>query len=629
MQTTNATPTTEAEPLQEPPRDTLVKALLTPVLLLIFMILIGGIAMSNLRSIGLRTSVMTQDLVPNTGQATDVMRSLFLERLAVDSFRITGNHTDVRDFLLQQSVTRQLLFDAMETINDAERLKLLHELSDRHSAYGRRFLNEVIPAYREMDALRIEVVDRYGPEAKRFIDRLVETALSSGQPTEVRLAVSAQAQMLNAGTQVSVFVTTQNASARQEAAVLITDARNTILEFDGIADFVTRPMLLSLSSIWSQYEDAFQRLVFVSREYEAIMNEYILPEGPLLTDLARDIQGDIFGELQQLGDASQSQVASTNAVTAGLIVVVLILGGGLALISVRDTHQRKRYEHALEVARNELEQRVVERTVALSVSNQRLREEVDQHHKTQNELIQTAKLAVLGQLSAGINHELNQPLTAIRAFAENAVRFLERSEPEQAQKNLQRIAELGQRMGEIIARFKVFARKGDTPMGVVSLQASVQGALTIVNASLKRHQVQAQSSVTDDELVQADMVYLEQVLVNLLSNAVDAVVENPHSLRRVDVYTEPCPESPEHLVVVIGDDGVGLDEAHVDRVFEPFFTTKQSGVGLGLGLSISHRIVEALNGDLWARPGRLGGAEFCVRLTRADEAESRLQENRG
>ncbi|WLD57214.1 ATP-binding protein [Salinispirillum sp. LH 10-3-1] len=298
------------------------------------------------------------------------------------------------------------------------------------------------------------------------------------------------------------------------------------------------------------------------------------------------------------------------------------------LLTLHDMTERKKYETELQKAQGELERRVKERTQELLVSNQRLRDEIGQHENTQKELIQTAKLAVLGQMSAGINHELNQPLTAIRAFADNAVRFLDKDQMGEARSNMTRISELGQRMGDIIARFKVFSRKGETKAGVVSLSAAVQGALTIMGSRLKQQDIDLQTTVEAETLVQGDTVYLEQVLVNLLANAVDAITDCATTPKRIEIYTEASPTHSDHLIVVVGDNGAGVPVDMAERLFEPFFTTKDAGAGLGLGLSISHRIVEAIGGDIWVRQGRLGGAEFCVRLPLVGQARQILPQEK-
>jgi len=283
------------------------------------------------------------------------------------------------------------------------------------------------------------------------------------------------------------------------------------------------------------------------------------------------------------------------------------------LVTFHDMTERKRYEQEITQARIDLEERVKERTFELEGANIRLRQEIEEHKGTQRELIQTAKLAVLGQLSAGLNHELNQPLTAIRAFAGNGLKFLDRGQYDQAQTNLQHISQLGHHMSDIIARFKVFARKGDVHQGPISVQTAIMGALKIMGTRYK--EVDIELVVTEDQgfIVNGDMVFLEQVLVNLLVNAADAILESPKHDRRVCIDQT---ETEGSIVISVRDTGSGLSDEAIRNLFEPFFTSKSSGLGLGLGLSISQRIIDAMGGQISASNLASGGAEFCVRLPR-------------
>ncbi|TYL46943.1 ATP-binding protein [Marinomonas sp. IMCC 4694] len=283
------------------------------------------------------------------------------------------------------------------------------------------------------------------------------------------------------------------------------------------------------------------------------------------------------------------------------------------LVTFHDMTERKRYEQDITQARIELEARVKERTVELEGANTRLRHEIEEHKGTQRELIQTAKLAVLGQLSAGLNHELNQPLTAIRAFAGNGLTFLDRGQHEQAHANLRHISQLGQHMGDIIARFKVFARKGDVHQGPIAVQTAIVGALKIMSPRYKEVAIELVVDEDSGFIVNGDMVFLEQVLVNLLANAADAILEAPNNVRRVSVEQRLV---NDQVVISIHDSGNGLSDEAVKHLFEPFFTSKSSGVGLGLGLSISQRIIDAMGGQISATNRPSGGAEFCVRLPR-------------
>ncbi|MDE8601826.1 ATP-binding protein [Marinomonas sp. RSW2] len=283
------------------------------------------------------------------------------------------------------------------------------------------------------------------------------------------------------------------------------------------------------------------------------------------------------------------------------------------LVTFHDMTERKRYEQEITQARIKLEERVRERTFELEGANTRLRNEIEEHKGTQRELIQTAKLAVLGQLSAGINHELNQPLTAIRAFAGNGLKFLDRGQYEQAHTNLQHISQLGHHMGDIIARFKVFARKGDVHQGPIAVQTAIMGALKIMSPRYKEVDIELVVTEDQDFIVNGDMVFLEQVLVNLLANAADAILEEPNNERRVCIEQTM---KENHVVICVQDSGNGLSDDAMKHLFEPFFTSKSSGLGLGLGLSISQRIVEAMGGQISAQNQVNGGAKFCVTLPR-------------
>ena len=283
---------------------------------------------------------------------------------------------------------------------------------------------------------------------------------------------------------------------------------------------------------------------------------------------------------------------------------------------IHDLTERKQYEESLRDARDLLEQRVLERTQALQGANDRLRNEIEQHQHTQEELIQTAKLAVLGELSAGINHELNQPMTAIRAYADNARQFLALERSERVEENLHEISGLTDRMAKIIAPLKVFSRKSSGQAEPVSLNSVRNGAMSILYGRLQSEQVELSwPDELDELLVMGDMVRLEQVVVNLLSNAIQAMQHSDS--KRIEVSLE---QSAEQVCLLFRDHGPGIKPDELHKVFEPFFTTKSAGEGLGLGLSISHRIVESLGGKLSAANHPDGGACFRLCLKRASSA---------
>ncbi|AJQ92469.1 sensor histidine kinase [Gynuella sunshinyii] len=250
----------------------------------------------------------------------------------------------------------------------------------------------------------------------------------------------------------------------------------------------------------------------------------------------------------------------------------------------------------------ELEQRVLSRTEDLEQSNLQLMREVDERHRAeqelktmQEELIQAAKLATLGQMSASINHELNQPLTAITAFTQNSQKFLQRGKTEAVENNLKEILALCQRMHTLISQFKIFARKSPHKLVMVELQNVIHNAVHLVQSGLENNNIQFYFSLPETHaFILGDMIRLEQVVVNLLSNAVQACQHNSHI--RIKIALQQLED--EYRISVI-DNGPGLDQ-EPEQVFEPFYTTKSVTEGLGLGLSISRQIITTMNGRLQA-----------------------------
>lgn len=325
---------------------------------------------------------------------------------------------------------------------------------------------------------------------------------------------------------------------------------------------------------------------------------------------------------QEMPDAGWQvhMIKELKTVRHQVLIVSLLSGSALVLLtliglylyqrrrSMKEHEEWKEEAHrVLQEAHDELENRVAARTADLSASNQRLLEEIQQHERTeaalrntQKELVQTAKLAVLGQLSASINHELNQPLAALRSYAENARTFLARNKPETADSNLEQILLLTERMAEISAQLKMFSRKSGEQLVPVSVQAAFDYALKLYWNQFQQQGIEIIRHFPKQEVfVLADMVRLEQVLVNLLSNALhalkNAAVRQIHL--RADYTTDP--QHPRVRIQVL-DTGCGIPANQLEEIFDPFFTSKEPGQGLGLGLSISNRIVQDLNGQLVA-----------------------------
>jgi len=251
----------------------------------------------------------------------------------------------------------------------------------------------------------------------------------------------------------------------------------------------------------------------------------------------------------------------------------------------------------------------------------RWQEEARRHLEAQvrqrtDQLVQAGKLAALGQMAAGIAHEINQPLAAIRAYSDNAQVFLERDRIPEARQNLTEIAGLIGRLGRIVAQLKGFARKPSVELAELPLALALRQAADLLAAKARGAGVEFLLPPVDPAFwVIAEDVRLQQVLVNVLSNAVDSM-EGLEGPKRVEIVVQ---EEGESVSVHIRDHGTGLDEAVLPRLFDPFFTTKPAGQGLGLGLSITQAIMLTLGGAITANNHPDGGAVFTLRFQAAPD----------
>ena len=271
--------------------------------------------------------------------------------------------------------------------------------------------------------------------------------------------------------------------------------------------------------------------------------------------------------------------------------------------------------NALQEANAQLESKVAQRTGELRLANDELVSEMQERQLAQDELVQAGKLAVLGQMSAGISHEINQPLTALRALAKNTSMLMAAGRMADADENLKAISEVAERMGSITAQLKSFARKSQAEHQPVLLVTAVQYMQRLLEHRFRAEQVRVDMNIPAHIVVCCDLNRLEQVLVNLASNALDAMQDQ--SVKVLTISTLPA--EGQRVRVRVEDTGVGLPDELLARLFEPFFTTKASGEGLGLGLVISSNIVREFGGTLHVHKGQQGLAfEFDLELAQGD-----------
>lgn len=282
----------------------------------------------------------------------------------------------------------------------------------------------------------------------------------------------------------------------------------------------------------------------------------------------------------------------------------------LALLLAHHRQVRQRQIEQLQVeAKQKLEFLVMERTAKLHAEiDERIRAE-QALRQTQNELIQAAKLAVLGQMSASISHELNNPLAAIRSFADNGRRFLASGKSERTDENLARISGLTERMAKISEQLKSFARKSSSDETAdVQLYPIVVYAKELMQPQFKSHYIDLNIQTPQAPVwASVNPIQLEQVLINLLTNAMQALDGQESRCVAITLLSEE-----DGTLIHVDDNGPGLGQDKIEHLFEPFFTTKQNG--LGLGLSISQQIMQSMNGNLTASTSPLGGARFTIHL---------------
>ena len=363
------------------------------------------------------------------------------------------------------------------------------------------------------------------------------------------------------------------------------------------------------------------RLVRMARQKQEVISVY--PVAGQFLAQAQALSGSpwtltVLSPLEQIAGMS-----ITRAAVAGITTILLCILAAMVNQRRRHLSDRLAAREALQQAHDELERKVFERTADLSAANTQLHDEIAERVRAertlrdaQDELIQTGKLAVIGQLSTGIAHELNQPLAALRTLSGNATRFIERGDVVTARANLERIAQLVDRMGLITGQLKAFARKSSGERQPVDLRQVVANAVALLEQRLKTAGAHIDVHFAEGQLYAlCDANRLQQVVVNLIGNALDAMADQPNPSVELDGAA-----SGTLVRLTVRDHGPGLSAEAQSRLFEPFFTTKEAGVGLGLGLAISAGIVSDFGGTLSGANHPSGGALFTLEIPLAAEA---------
>lgn len=322
--------------------------------------------------------------------------------------------------------------------------------------------------------------------------------------------------------------------------------------------------------------------------------------------------GGLGWQVVQLGDPGEARAAALGVATAIAFAAAFALG-----LAAHFRHRARRREELRRVY-GELEERIAERTADLTEQIAALESTKAILRETRDAAVQAGKLATLGQMSAGISHELNQPLAALQTFADNASALLARGRYDEVGENLQMISQLVDRTGRIVRQLKTFARKEAPTPQAVTVASAIEHAVMIVEP--RRREIAARIDIApqlEGLLVMAEAGRLEQVLVNLLRNGLDAMSRQP----------APCLEiaarrQDDMVAIEVRDHGTGLADEARHHLFEPFYTTKPAGEGLGLGLAISLTIVESYGGTLSAHNAADGGAVFVLTLPAAGDSDA-------
>jgi C4-dicarboxylate-specific signal transduction histidine kinase len=275
--------------------------------------------------------------------------------------------------------------------------------------------------------------------------------------------------------------------------------------------------------------------------------------------------------------------------------------------------ERVRAEKALEQARAQLEQRVEERTSALRAEIAERKRAEDEARQHRNELAHFGRVSMIGEMATSLAHELNQPLTVISGYAQFCIAQLrsQKGKPEQLLDAMEQTAEQANRANEVIRRVRGFIHKEEPERQPTDVNEVIRGLEDLLRTDAREHGSELQLELTEPmPLVIADPIEVQQVILNLAHNGIEAMDESGSVSRCLSIHTSG--QSNGVVEVTVRDQGVGISSDSLNHLFDPFFTTKSQG--LGMGLSISRTIVEAHGGRLWATSDVSDGTVFHFTL---------------
>lgn len=307
----------------------------------------------------------------------------------------------------------------------------------------------------------------------------------------------------------------------------------------------------------------------------------------------------------QIAQINDTREARNYAVASALAVGFAM---GFLLITAQNIYFRRRERQEKRQLYADIDAKIAERTMELTAKISELERAEAVLRQTRDEAVQAGKMAVLGQMAAGVTHELSQPLSAIQLYAGNARKLIDAGRLDVVTENIDSINELVARAGSILSELKTLYRNDPTSIEAVPLKSVIQNALLVMKPFVEKAAINLNISVMDEQVF-GSRGKLEQVFVNLLSNAIDALSGRPDA--RIDIVAE---RTPSEVTVHFSDNGPGISNAQIDKLFEPFYTTKPSGQGLGLGLAITRFIVDSVGGRITCANLPAGGLEFTLYL---------------